>query len=353
MMKFSEFLKKANKSTGLQRPYMLAEIGVNHEGDMQTARELIDLAKAGGAHGVKFQTYTADGIVIRNSPSYWDTSFEKTSTQWELFKKYDKFWKAEYIELAEYCVAQDIEFMSTPFDLECLEFLTPLMPAVKISSSDLNNKPFVKKIAATGKPIILSTGAADEDEIKRTLSWIEPTGNDVVLLHCVLNYPTEDKAANLGMITGLQKTFPDLIIGYSDHTMPKNMKTLMTATMLGARLIEKHFTHDKTLPGNDHYHAMDRDDLINFNKQLDDLVELYGTDAVTNLESESISRVNARRSIVSARAIKKGEILDDMNLTFKRPGNGIPVDQWDDVVGQVAQEDIEENIQINWPMVGR
>lgn len=352
-MKFTEFLALAKKSTSLQRPYMLAEIGVNHEGDMQTARQLIDLAKAGGADGVKFQTYTADGIVIRNSPSYWDTSFEKTSTQWELFKKYDKFWKAEYVELAEYCAEQDIEFMSTPFDMECLEFLTPIMPAIKISSSDLNNKPFVKKIAATGKPIILSTGAADEDEIRRTLSWIEPTGNDVVLLHCVLNYPTEDHAANLGMITGLKKAFPDLIIGYSDHTMPKDMTTLMTATLLGAMLIEKHFTHDKTLPGNDHYHAMDKDDLIIFNKQLDRLMELYGTDEVTNLESESISRVNARRSIVSSRAIKQGEVLDDTNLTFKRPGNGIPVDQWDEVVGHIAESDIEDNIQLEWSMIGK
>jgi len=352
-MKFSEFLTLSKNSSGLQRPYMLAEIGVNHEGNMQTARELIDLAKAGGADGVKFQTYTADGIVIRNSPSYWDTSFEKTSTQWELFKKYDKFWKAEYFELAEYCAEQDIEFMSTPFDLECLEFLTPIMPAIKISSSDLNNKPFVKKIAATGKPIILSTGAADEAEIRRTLEWIAPTGNDVVLLHCVLNYPTEDQDANLGMIRGLQKTFPDLIIGYSDHTMPKDMKTLITATLLGAKLIEKHFTHDKTLPGNDHYHAMDKDDLLSFNHQLDHVMALYGTEDVINLDSESVSRVNARRSIVSARAIKKGEVLDDTNLTFKRPGNGIPVDQWDDVVGQVAETDIEDNIQVEWSMIGK
>ncbi len=352
-MKFAEFLSTAKTNTGLQRPYMLAEIGVNHEGDMQTARELIDLAKSGGADGVKFQTYTADGIVIRNSPSYWDTSFEKTSTQWELFKKYDKFWKAEYIELAEYCAEKDIEFMSTPFDLECLEFLAPIMPAVKISSSDLNNKPFVKKIAATGKPIILSTGAADEDEIKQTLSWIAPFRNEVVLLHCVLNYPTEDHAANLGMITGLKTMFPDLIIGYSDHTMPKDMTTLVTATMLGAKLIEKHFTHDKTLPGNDHYHAMDADDLIVFNQHMDRLMSLYGTNEVTNLESEDTSRIYARRSIVAARAIKKGEVLDDTNLTFKRPGNGIPVDQWDDVVGQVASMDIEDNDQLNWSMLGK
>jgi sialic acid synthase SpsE len=350
-MKFSDFLSTAKTDIGLRRPFILAEIGVNHEGDMDIARHLIDLAKSGGADGVKFQTYTADGIVLKNSPSYWDTSFEKTSSQWELFKKYDKFWKTEYFALAEYCKKKDIEFLSTPFDLECLEFLTPIMPAIKISSSDLNNKPFVRQIAATGKPIILSTGAADEDEIRRTLSWIEPTGNDVVLLHCVLNYPTEDHAANLGMIKGLKRAFSDLIIGYSDHTMPKDMTTLVSATMLGARLIEKHFTHDKTLPGNDHYHAMNANDLITFNRQIDRLIELYGMDEVTHLETENISRVNARRSIVSTRAIKKGEILDDKNLTFKRPGNGIPVDKWDDVIGETVIVDIDANVQIESTML--
>jgi len=219
-------------------PYIIAEAGVNHEGDMKLAKRLINEAKEGGAHAIKFQTYKAETIASKNSPSYWDLNQEPTTSQYELFKKYDKFWKKEFEELKNYCDKAGIEFLSTPFDIESAKFLSELMDVFKISSSDITNKPFIEYICDFGKPIILSTGASCLNEIKEAVSWIETKGNQVALLHCVLNYPTKDTDANLGMIKGLYKAFPNHIIGYSDHTLPKDMKVLEIAHLLGAKIIE-------------------------------------------------------------------------------------------------------------------
>ena len=252
----------------VERPYIIAEAGVNHEGSMEIAKRLVDEAKEGGAHAVKFQTYKAETIASKDSPAYWDTTKEPTKSQFELFTKHDKFWKKEMEELKIYCDQVDIEFMSTPFDIESANFLNDLMDVYKISSSDLTNKPFIQHICQFNKPIILSTGASHHHEIIEAVSWINEYKNPLALLHCVLNYPTPDENANLGMISSLVDAFPKNIIGYSDHTLPKDMRSCEIATLLGAKIIEKHFTHDKTLPGNDHYHAMDKEDLKIFNKNL-------------------------------------------------------------------------------------
>ena len=260
----------------IEKPYIIAEAGVNHEGNMETAKRLIREAKEGGADAIKFQTYKAETLASKDSPSYWDTTKEPTMSQFELFKKHDKFWKKEFIQLKNYCDEVDIEFLSTPFDMESANFLNELMPVFKISSSDLTNKPFIKYMASFGKPIILSTGASDLSEVYEAVSWIEEFNVPYALLHCVLNYPTLDQNANLGMIPALKKAFPDVLIGYSDHTLPKDMKTLETATLLGSLIIEKHFTHDKTLTGNDHYHAMDKEDLKIFLNKLEIQLQLLG-----------------------------------------------------------------------------
>ena len=167
--------------------------------------------------------------------------------------------------------------MSTPFDIESATFLNEMMDVFKISSSDLTNKPFIEFMCDFGKPIILSTGASSLSEIAQAVSWIEKKGNPLSLLHCVLNYPTSDENANLGMILDLKAKFPQYIIGYSDHTLPKDMKVCEMATLLGAGIIEKHFTHDKTLPGNDHYHAMDKDDLKLFRDNLERVFDILGS----------------------------------------------------------------------------
>ena len=297
-MNIVEFFKTVNPyDEKLHRPYIIAEAGVNHEGSMDIARRLIDEAKEGGADAIKFQTYKADTLASKDSPSYWDTTKEPTRSQHELFSKHDKFWKTEMVALHEYCNKVGIEFLSTPFDMESAEFLNELMPIFKISSSDITNKPFIEQICSYGKPIILSTGASHLWEIQEAVEWISRFGNPLALLHCVLNYPTPDENANLGMILGLKKAFPGNIIGYSDHTLPGDMSNCETATLLGSCIIEKHFTHDKALRGNDHYHAMDKEDLKVFKRRIDKLFTLLGDFKVNALEDEAISRRNARRKI--------------------------------------------------------
>jgi N-acetylneuraminate synthase len=343
-MKLLEIFKKGvDNETPIVKPYIIAEVGVNHEGSMKTAKRLVDEAKEGGAHAVKFQSYKAETIASKDSPAYWDLTKEPTESQFELFKKHDSFWKDEMQELKNYCDEVDIEFMSTPFDVESAEFLNTMMDVFKISSSDITNKPFIQYICKFGKPIILSTGASDLEEVQSALDWIKPFNVPLALLHCVLNYPTPDKNANLGMIKGLKKEFPNNIIGYSDHTLPKDMKVLEMATLLGAVIIEKHFTHDKTLIGNDHYHAMDMEDLKIFNKNIATTFETLGSFKIEAIADEEKSRLNARRSLVAANDIPKGNIIKRGDLTFKRPAHGISPKYIDDVIGKVAKFDINED----------
>jgi sialic acid synthase SpsE len=218
-----------------------------------------------------------------------------------------------------------------------------MMDVFKISSSDITNKPFIEYICSFGKPIILSTGASNLAEVHDAVNWIKPFNVPLALLHCVLNYPTPDENANLGMIIGLKEAFPNTIIGYSDHTLPKDMKVCEMATLLGSVIIEKHFTHDKSLPGNDHYHAMDKEDLKKFNVNLETAFEILGNFKIEALADEEKSRLNARRSLVAAKDIPKGKIIEKSDLTFKRPAHGISPKYIDDVVGKEAKVDIMED----------
>lgn len=350
-MKIFDIFKEDPHSFNISVPYMIAEAGVNHEGSMDLAKRLIDEAKEGGADAIKFQTYKASTLASKDSPAYWDTSKETTDSQYKLFKKHDSFWKSEMESLKKYCDESDIEFMSTPFDVESADFLNDLMSVYKISSSDLTNKPFIQHICGFKKPIIMSTGASHLYEIQEAVSWIEDQGNPLALLHCVLNYPTPDENANLGMILGLKKAFPSLLIGYSDHTLPKEMKTVETACLLGCRIIEKHFTFDKTLPGNDHYHAMDKEDLKNFYLSLSKTMQILGEFKVQALADEELARQNARRSLVCQKEIKKGESITKEHLTFKRPAHGISPKYIEEVIGKVALDDIEDDTVIKWNML--
>ena len=343
-----------NKTLG--DPFIIAEAGVNHEGELDIAYRLIDEAKEGGADAIKFQTYRASTIASKNSPAYWDISKEPTQSQYELFKKYDRFWKDEFEQLKERCSEVDIEFLSTPFDFESAAFLNDLMDVFKISSSDITNKPFIQYIEQFGKPIVLSTGASTLDEIDQALNWInygKPLGREpkVALLHCVLNYPTKNSDANLGMIAGLKSAYPEHLVGYSDHTVPGDMKVLQWATLLGAEILEKHFTHNKALPGNDHYHAMDWQDLIRFRQLLEETQDVLGEFDKRVLDSEEIARLNARRSIVAARVIRKGDIVSPGDLEFKRPGTGISPAQVDDVIGKEVHDEIAKDEILMWEKI--
>ena len=332
---------------------LIAEIGVNYydiaikEGisPMEAAKLMIKEAKNAGIHAVKFQTYKANTLAAKDSPSYWDTNEEKTTSQYELFQKFDSFNYEEYKELSEYCDKLDIEFLSTAFDIESADYLNKLMDIYKISSSDLNNLPFVEYQAKKGKPIILSIGASTEEEIERTVNLIkENNSKPLILLHCVLEYPTPFENANLNRIITLKEKYPQLIIGYSDHAKPDQYADVIkTAYNLGAVVVEKHFTLDKTLPGNDHYHAMDPMDARKIVEGIKFIDKLRGSYDIKYLETEKSSRENARRSLVSTQKIDKGVIITEDMLTFKRPGTGIAPSEIKKVIGKVAKRNIDED----------
>ena len=344
-----------------KKPFLIAEIGVNFYdiakkesiSDMDAAKLMIDEAKSCGVDAVKFQSYKAETIASRNSPAYWDLSEEPTTSQFELFKKFDKFGAEEYRELADYCGKVGIMFLSTPFDFDSVDYLDEFMDIYKISSSDLTNIPFIKYIASKNKPILLSTGAATMKEIKEAVSAIEDVSTvDIAVMHCVLSYPTSYDDANLLMIKDLAKNFPDYEIGYSDHTKPdENMMVLTTAYNFGATILEKHFTLDKTLVGNDHYHAMDPNDVSKFRKNIEFLSRINGSANKQPLICESSARKEARRSIVAKIDIKKGEIISTSHITFKRPGTGISPAEMDNIVGKTAKKDICEDTLIDFEML--
>lgn len=347
-MTLAELFAVPTPETRIPMPCVIAEAGVNHEGKMDIARRLIDEAAEGGADAIKFQTYRAETLASRDSPAYWDTSKEPTQSQYELFKRHDSFWKNEFEALKKHCDAAGIAFLSTPFDVESARFLNDLMDVFKISSSDITNKPFIDILCGYGKPILLSTGAAHLHEIAEAVEWIEARGNKLALLHCVLNYPTADENAALGMIPALKRIFPTHVIGYSDHTLPKDMHTLEIATLLGARVLEKHFSHDKTLPGNDHYHAMDKEDLKHFFRRMRATLACVGDLEVRALPEEEPARRHARRSLVTARAVPKGQPLTAADLTWKRPAHGISPRCYDEVLGLAARRDLAEDTVLQW-----
>ncbi|MBD79835.1 MAG: acetylneuraminic acid synthetase [Crocinitomicaceae bacterium] len=349
-MKLAEIIKKGRSKFPSFSPYMLAEAGVNHEGSMELAERLINEAAEGGAHGIKFQTYKAGYIASKDSPSYWDLKKEPTTSQFELFKKYDSFWKDEYEKLKVLCDKAGIEFFSTPFDVHSADFLNELMDVFKVSSSDLNNLPFIEKLCDYGKPILLSTGSSFNWEVERTVELVQSKGNAISIMHCVLNYPTPNENANLAMILDHINKFPELTVGYSDHTLPEDMEVSMIATCLGAEIIEKHFTHDKSLPGNDHYHAMDKEDLIHYFERLKRTKTLLGNPNKQPLPSEAKSRNNARRSLVAARNIANGKTIVAEDLTWKRPAHGINPADISLVVGKEALIDIEEDTVLKYSM---
>lgn len=339
------------KINDLSRPYIIAEIGVNHEGSLEKAKELISLAKDGGADAAKFQSYKAETLAAKNSPSYWDLNEEPTTSQYKLFKKFDNFSEKEYVLLSEYCQSVDIDFLSTPFDDHSVEYLLPLMPFYKIASADLTNIPFVRKIAKKGKPIVLSTGASNLEEINLTIDEIYNAGcNQLSLMHCILNYPTINKNASLRMICSLRENFPNMVIGYSDHTLPsKDMISPVIAFSLGARIIEKHFTFDKLLEGNDHYHSMSIEDLKKLIDQISIVHELLGSEYDKSyIDTEEISRLNARRSIAFKKDIKAKTVLSEDMITCLRPGTGISPIYWDKVVGSKVLVDCNQGELLSW-----
>lgn len=339
----------------------MAEMGVNFydtakvEGisPLEAAKRYIDAAADAGCDCAKFQSYKADTIVSKNSPAYWDTAKEPTKTQHELFEKFDSFNEAEYAELAEYTHAKGMDFTSTPFDYASADYLEKYVDLYKISSSDASNLPFIAHIGAKGKPVVLSVGASYLDEAVLAVRTLEEVGcTDITVLHCVLSYPTDPKDANLRVIETLAKVFPTHKVGYSDHVAPDpTMQVLSTAYLLGAQVIEKHFTLDKTLEGNDHYHAGDPDDFRRAVKNFRLIDNILGSPEQTVLPCEVVPRREARRSLVLTRDMKQGEVIGRDDIMPKRPGTGIAPAYADIVIGRAVREDLPEDTILTWEMV--
>jgi len=329
------------------KPTVIAEAGVNHECKIHKAFELISDAKKCGVEAIKFQTYKAEDLTIKNSPAYWDLNKEKTRTQRLLFKKYDKFQYREFIKLYLYSKKKGIIFLSTLFSVDLIHKFSKFLPLLKVASADITNVPLLRAIAKQRKPVLLSTGASDIDEIKFAIKTLDISKKQLCIMHCVLNYPTKIENANLNFLSTLKSKFGSYLIGYSDHVIPdSNLTSLEIAWNLGAQIIEKHFTYDKKKIGNDHYHSADKDDLKNFFKRMDTIAILKGN-FNKNLKGEKNSIKYARRSIVARKNIKKGEKLTNENLTTKRPGIYISAKNWDKVINKIAKRNITEDSPIN------
>lgn len=350
-------------TTDPDAPYLIAEIGVNHFdiaeqrsiSPLKAAKIMVGEAADAGVDAVKFQSYSADTLASRHSPAYWDTDEESAESQYELFTQYDDFGASEFEALAEWTADNhDVDFLSTPFDFHAVDYLEDLIPAYKVASADITNHSLVREIASRNKPVLLSTGASTLGEIDEAVRIIEDASDEpeLTLLHCVLQYPTDPENANLGMIEHLDRVFDRYEVGYSDHVPPDDgMVTLLNAFVRGASVIEKHFTLDKKLGGNDHYHAMDPSDVETFRANAQLLQTTTGDRRKQPIAAEQESRTYARRSLVAASDIEQGEVLVREKIAIKRPGTGIDPRMLHIVSGREAREHIEADQVITWNVI--
>lgn len=320
-------------------PFVIAEAGVHHDNSIELAKALIRAARVAGAHAIKFQTYSADRIAARWAPTYWDSA--PGLTQYDIFAERSRLSADDYAELIAYANELGIIFLSTPFDPDAASLLDELgMPAFKIASADLTNTPLLRSVTAFGKPIILSTGASTFAEITAAVQLVRSAGVPLCLMHCTLSYPTRLDDANLRRIEALREKYPDAIIGYSDHTRPSDSELACPLSVaLGARIIEKHFTLNPYLPGDDHYHAVDPPGLARLVKGCREAA-LMTAASVEMVEAEQAARTYARRSIVAARPLPAGTIITPQDIDFKRPGTGLSPTEADRVVGKRLLRDL-------------
>lgn len=324
---------------------IIAEAGVNHNGSIELARKMIDAVHRCGVDYVKFQTFKADKIANRFAvqAQYQAENIGKRSSQVDMLRKLELKYE-DFSQLSGYCQEVGIRFMSTPFDLESVDFLANLsMDYMKVPSGEITNLPYLRKIANTGIPVIMSTGMCRMGEIEDAMDVLYTGGlttEKITLLHCNTEYPTPMVDVNLRAMDTLRSAFGTKV-GYSDHT--KGIEVSIAAVAMGASVIEKHFTLDRTLPGPDHIASLEPDELRQMVDSIRNIEMAIGHSekCVSGSERKNISV--ARKSIVASRDIRQGEILSEENLTVKRPGNGISPMKWDSVLGKPAIRDFKED----------
>lgn len=325
----------------MSRITIIAEAGVNHNGSLELARQMVLAAKEAGADYVKFQTAVPELVISSIAPKaeYQKETTGEDQSQLDMCRAIH-LPVTDYKGLAEMCKCEGIGFMSTPFDLVSIDVLAEIgMDYWKIPSGEITNLPYLRKIASKGGRVIMSTGMSVLDEIATAVDVLEKGGihrEDIYLLHCNTQYPTPMGDVNLRAMSALNSLGVGGV-GYSDHTV--GITVPIAAAALGACIIEKHFTLDKNMPGPDHRASLDPDELAGMVKAIRDVEAAMGDGVKRVSDSERSNIEVARKSIVAARDIKAGEIFDESNITVKRPGNGISPMRWDEVVGRVAKRD--------------
>lgn len=325
--------------------YIIAEAGVNHNGSLELAKRLIDLAKQAGADAVKFQTFKADKLVSKSAEkaNYQKKTTAAEESQYEMIKKLELN-RAAHLELIAYCKTAEIEFLSTPFDHDSIKLLDELgLVTYKIPSGEITNLPYLRHIGSLNKQVILSTGMANLGEVEAAIEVLTQAGTkrtNISILHANTEYPTPMQDVNLKAMQTLGQTF-DLPYGYSDHT--PGIEVPIAAVALGARIIEKHFTLDKTMEGPDHKASLEPDELVAMVSAIRNIELALGSPIKQPSPSEAKNKAIARKSLVAKTSIKQGEIFTEANLITKRPGTGISPMRWDEFIGTSAQRDYKED----------
>lgn len=320
-----------------ERTFIIAEAGVNHNGSINLAKEMIDVASESGADAVKFQTFKADKLILKDieKAPYQKMTTNRNESQYDMLKRLE-ITKEQTKELMDYCRKKRIIFLSTPFEKTSLDELDELgVAAFKIAATDLTNIQFLRQVAEKGKPIILSAGMCYLGEIEQALNAIWPINRELVLLQCTANYPIQDAEANINVIRTFQKAF-DILIGYSDHS--QGIGASPYAVALGAKVIEKHFTLDKNMEGPDHRASVSPDELKQLVSDIRRVERYLGNGIKMPSCSEQMTRKSLQKSLVASKPIKEGELFGDDNIVAKRTnGTGISALYFDNIVGRTAE----------------
>jgi len=323
--------------------YIIAEAGDNHNGSFEMAIRLVDAAIAAGADCVKFQTFKTEEVISKRAlkADYQKKATGNDESQFEMVKKLELPFD-DFIKINNYCIEKHIQFLSTPFDLKSIEFLDTLdLPFWKIPSGEITNLPYLLAIAKTQKPVVMSTGMCEMEEIRMATDVLKNNGTpQITLLHCNTEYPTPFEDVNLNAMQTIKEHF-GVAVGYSDHTL--GIEVPIAAAALGATVIEKHFTLDKTMEGPDHKASLEPDELLAMVSCIRNIEKAMGGTMKKPSRSERKNISVARKSIVARCAINKGELLTKENITTKRPGNGLSPMLWFDVLDTNAKRDFEED----------
>jgi N,N'-diacetyllegionaminate synthase len=327
------------------RTFIIAEAGVNHNGNLEVAMKMVDSAVNAGVDAVKFQTFHAENVSTANAPKaeYQMTMNSGNESQLEMLKELELDFDS-HRELMNHCRRNNIMFLSSPFDIDSIDMLNELgLEIFKIPSGEIVNLPYLRKIGTLNKKVILSTGMAEMEEIKDALDVIVDSGTrkeNITVLHCNTEYPTPYEDVNLRAMLTIKEAF-DISVGYSDHT--PGIDVAIAAVALGAEVIEKHFTLDRNMEGPDHKASLEADELKSMVVAIRNIETAFGNGVKKPSASEIENRAVVRKSIVASRPIKKGELFTEESITVKRPGIGISPMKWDNVIGRTSKKNFEKD----------